>query len=341
MLRLSIASIAFALAMPAAHATNAPERVPALKADVIVASDIVRIGDLVEHAGAVADIPIFRSPDLGQTGMVQTSRVLDALRPHRLSEVDTQGLAEVAVTRISRTIGPKEIEERIAAALAGQQGLGEARQLALTFDREARSIYVEPSAGELKVTRASFDAHTGRFDAMLDVPDSLAARRMRLRYSGRVLETVEIAVLARPVNRGELLKASDVIIERRPKAMVVAGSLEKVEQVAGLAARGSIRAGNPMRAADLMKPEIVRQNENVTITYEVPGILLSVRGKALDSGAEGDIVNVLNVQSKRTVQGTVSGPGRVSLVGAAPRTLTADIETTASIAARAPQQRTE
>jgi flagellar basal body P-ring formation protein FlgA len=40
---------------------------------------------------------------------------------------------------------------------------------------------------------------------------------------------------------------------------------------------------------------------------------LTMRGKALESGAEGDTVNVLNIQSKRTVQGTVSGPGRVTL----------------------------
>ena len=32
--------------------------------------EIVRIGDLVENAGPVADVPIFRSPDLGTRGAV-------------------------------------------------------------------------------------------------------------------------------------------------------------------------------------------------------------------------------------------------------------------------------
>ena len=41
--------------------------------------------------------------------------------------------------------------------------------------------------------------------------------------------------------------------------------------------------------------------------------MLTVRGKALEAGAEGDIVGVLNIQSKRTVQGTVTGPGRVTI----------------------------
>ena len=47
--------------------------------------------------------------------------------------------------------------------------------------------------------------------------------------------------------------------------------------------------------------------------------MLTMRGKALEAGAEGDIINVLNVQSKRTVQATVTGPGRVTVAAAAPR----------------------
>ena len=41
---------------------------PALKSEAIVNGDIVRIGDLIENAGIVASVPIFRAPDLGHTG---------------------------------------------------------------------------------------------------------------------------------------------------------------------------------------------------------------------------------------------------------------------------------
>ena len=58
----------------------------------------------------------------------------------------------------------------------------------------------------------------------------------------------------------------------------------------------------------------------MTLVYEVPGIVLTIRGKAHRSAAPvGDIVNVLNVQSKRTVQATVTGPGRVTVAAARPR----------------------
>src|SRR5437660_1307003 len=73
-----------------------------LKAQASVAADIVRIGDLVENAGVAANMPIFRAPDLGQTGAVPSRAVLDAVRPYGLITVDNRGLDEVSVARMSR-----------------------------------------------------------------------------------------------------------------------------------------------------------------------------------------------------------------------------------------------
>ncbi len=80
----------------------------------------------------------------------------------------------------------------------------------------------------------------------------------------------------------------------------------------GLAARHPLRPGQLLYAADLMKPQIVQRNDTVTLTYEAPGLMLTLRGQAQDAGALGDTIGVLNPQTKRVVQGVVSGPGRVS-----------------------------
>jgi flagella basal body P-ring formation protein FlgA len=62
-----------------------------------------------------------------------------------------------------------------------------------------------------------------------------------------------------------------------------------------------------------MKPELVSRNQSVLITYQVPGIVLTIRGEAKESGAFGDVITVVNVQSKKVLQATVIGPGRVSV----------------------------
>src|SRR5436853_6968775 len=65
------------VATPAAAQFGATGYAPArLKSEVTVSSDVVRIGDLVENAGAAANAPIFRAPDLGQTGAVPVRAVL-------------------------------------------------------------------------------------------------------------------------------------------------------------------------------------------------------------------------------------------------------------------------
>jgi flagella basal body P-ring formation protein FlgA len=80
-----------------------------------------------------------------------------------------------------------------------------------------------------------------------------------------------------------------------------------------------LRAGQVIRQADVAKPELVGRGETVTIVFQVPGITVSIVGKAVEPGALGDIISVTNVQSKHTIQATVIGPGRVSVNAPAAR----------------------
>ena len=291
---------------------------PRLKELAAVTSEVVRIGDLVENAGASADVPVFRAPDLGQTGAVQVSRIAEALRPYDMDTLDTGGLTEVVVTRLSRALTAHDITDRIARAFAGQYNFGDAHNLAIVLDRDVRILHVEPSVtGDLVVARMHVEPRTGRFDIGFELPGSTLSRRAALRFTGTVTETVEAAALTRSLKPGEIVKASDVVVARRPKAEL-RGDGMAASQAVGLAARVALRNGQALRTEDLIKPQVVQRNEAVTISYQVPGIMLTVRGKALEAGALGDVVGVLNIQSNRTVQATVTGPGRVAIAAAGP-----------------------
>jgi flagella basal body P-ring formation protein FlgA len=296
-----------------AGAQSAPATAPKLKELVTVTSELVRIGDLVENAGTAADTPVFRAPDLGETGSVPVSRVADALRPYDIANLDTAGLTEVVVTRAARDITRKDIDERITRAFAGQYGFGQADNLAVILDRDIRVLHVEATAtADLAVSRMNLDPRNGRFDISFELPGSMAARRLPLRFTGTISETLEATTLLRAVRAGETIKASDVATERRPRADVGNETIS-VDQAVGMAAKHALRAGQALRTGDLIKPQVVQRNEAITLTYEVPGILLTVRGKALEAGAVGDIIGVLNIQSNRTIQATVTGPGRVAI----------------------------
>lgn len=291
---------------------------PVLKAQATVTGSLVLVGDLVENAGIIAKVPIFRAPDLGTTGTVAAEAVVDAVRAHALIGLDTAGITEVVVTRAARAIPAKDIEHIIARALAVQYNLGKPSDLTVTFAREIEAMYVDPAAvGEPRVLRISYD-RGGRFDATLDIPTGTSTRGT-LRVSGRALALTDVVTVARTVQHGTVLKDSDLLVERRPRAEVPNDALTDRSQAVGLAARNAVQPGRPLRGTDLAKPDAVQRNQTVTLIYEVPGVTLTLRGKATEGGAEGDTISVINEQSKRSVQGVIVGPGRVMITTHASR----------------------
>lgn len=326
-------SALIAAGAPATAQNGAEPRRPLLKSETVVTGGIVRVGDLIENAGIIANVPIFRAPDLGSTGVVPAGMVIEAVRAHALVGLDTGGLSEVVVTRASRTIPIADIEASVARALSVRYNLGDVKNVTVNFEREPRAIYVEPNAkGEPRVTHISFDARRGRFDCTLEIPTGATSHGV-LRLAGRAAVTADVVTVARTIERGALLKDADIVIERRPRAEIGGGSIVDRAEAVGHAARTTLRPGQPLRAADLMKPELVQRHETVTLVYEMPGITLTVRGKAAEGGAEGDVISVLNEQSKRTVQGVVAGPGRVIISTMSPR-IAANIAPTPATARR-------
>ena len=311
---LASSALLLALAAPAPAQDATPA--PTLRAHVVVDGELVRIGDLVDHAGAAAGIAVFRAPDLGQTGSVAASRIVEALRAHQVIAVDLKGLKEINVTRAAEAFASADAEARIAAALSAQYRFGEPGNIGVQFDRGFAALHVEPGrARDIVLSRLVFDPRSKRFDASLELPGG--SRPLRL--TGIAAEMTDVVTLSRPLVRGDVLRQADLLVERRPKSDATAEALADAKAVIGFAVRTTLRAGAALRRADLMKPELVGRNEQVTLIYEVPGMTLTVRGTAQDGGSEGDVVNVLNPQSKRVVQGVVTGAGRVVVTTLAPR----------------------
>ncbi|QCI62999.1 flagellar basal body P-ring formation chaperone FlgA [Phreatobacter stygius] len=301
---------------PVAALAEAP---PTLRASVTITSELVRLGDLVDNAGRFSDVAVFRSPDMGHTGSVPAWRILDAAKRMGLARIETGDQTDVSVTRAARVVPLADMEERIAAAIARSLGIGDSARIAVTFDRGIRPIAVEPNVrGELSVARIDHDPRTGRFEALLGVHGSaLAERGGGFRVTGQAAELVEYVVPARAIGRGEVIKTTDLTVERRPRNElngVPGDAISSLTQAVGQAARRPLQAERPFRATDLMKPEIVERNGNVLIIYEVAGLSLTIRGKAMEAGAEGDIVQVQNLATRKTMQATVSGLNRVTVV---------------------------
>jgi flagella basal body P-ring formation protein FlgA len=332
-LLLATALLSAAAAPALAQSADDTIAAPVLRANVTVTSDVVRIGDVIDNAGTAAQIAIYRAPDLGTTGSLPVAQVLAALRARQVIGVATGDIKQVAVTRLARTLETKEIELQVARAIEHRGGLGDAANLSLTFDRDMQDVRLDASySGPMQMVASRFDPRNNRFDVSFEISNEGTSAPTRLRFTGVAVETVEAAVLMRDVERGDILKSSDVSVARRPKAEIT-GEAASRDRAVGMQVRRSIRTGQPLKAADLAKPDLVQRDQSVTLIFQTAGLYLTVRGKSLDNGTDGDVVNVLNLQSKRTVAGTVIGRGQVAIQVATPQ-----LPATDNTASLAPEQ---
>lgn len=289
-----------------------------LRPDLTLSRDIVGFGDLISGLSPQdGALPAFRAPALGETGTIQVARIVEAALKNGILreaiDLDSQGLAQVVVTRAARRVTGQDIEAAVKTALLERFGF-DARAFALVFDGGAPSVAVEPElSGEMVALDLTYDARARRVIGRLAVPGSAATRLKPVRVSGLLVETVDVVVPMRPIARGETLTAGDVMVERRARDAGTNDLLSEMRAAIGKVAKRSLLAGVALRGSDVQREEIVGRGEMVTLVYEARGVLISMRGRANEAGAMGDVISVINPNSKRVLQGTVSGPGRINV----------------------------
>ncbi len=89
------------------------------------------------------------------------------------------------------------------------------------------------------------------------------------------------------------------------------GALDDPAKALGLEARVAIYAGRPVRQGDLGPPTLVQRNQVVALVYATGGLAIATEGRALARGSVGEVIRVLNLASRTTVNGRIGRDGAV------------------------------
>jgi len=85
------------------------------------------------------------------------------------------------------------------------------------------------------------------------------------------------------------------------------------DQLIGRELRHAISDGDVIHTNDVMPARLVARGSLVTLKIDTPYMQLTAQGRALQDGAEGDVVRVTNTQSSRMIEGIVTGPAEVTV----------------------------
>lgn len=216
----------------------------------------------------------------------------------------------VASTGISatRVIGEREIGRRIADMVKQRNG---GRPVEIHFHGLGNEIEVPAASAAFQVEEFSFDSRNGRFYGTI-----ASSAASSIKVSGRAQPVEAIPVLKSRITTGQVITRGDIEWLQVPANRYGAGYIDRIEELVGQTPRRALAAGLPIRNADIGKPEAITKNGLVTMVAQAPGLTITTTGRAMEAGSVGDVVQVMNLQSKRTVQATVTGMNLVQVITA-------------------------
>ncbi len=290
-----------------------------LRAGTVIQDDVVRLADLFDGIAdpAVAATPVAKAPHPGASVEVGARWLYAVAKAHGLPWQPRSRYERITLRRDSRDVTAGEIETALRQALA-DQGLGGDVQLAL--DNPSLQLRLPSnSSGGVRVMRLNMDGSSGRFLAHLAAP-AYGEPLATLSVTGRAVELTEVPVLIRNARPGEVIRARDIEWLSVAANRLTRTTVLDTAGLVGMTPRRPIRAQDMIRSTDLQTPVMLTKNSLVTIRLVTDRMQLTVQGRALEDGAEGDIVRVMNTKSNSVVNAVVLDGGTVMVV---PATVTA------------------
>ncbi len=308
MCRLTFKSIAIVLGLgyallylflhiPTASAAN-------LVAETAVNDRVVRLSDLFTDLPDKQDAVLGAAPQPGKTMIINA---LTLKRVASLYNVDWQpssALDQVVVTRTAQTITSEQITDALKAALVAK---GVSGDFELTVGNVVPSITL---AGDLPATVeiASMSYTPGRdvFTAVVAAPNADNPVKT-LSLSGVIDKVQNVPVLRSSLKAGDIIGSGDIEWIPVTARNVTYDTVTDPDKLIGKTPARMVDAGAPIKMRELVSPQLVARGDEILIRFASGPLQLTARGKAMQPGAEGDFIRVMNVSSNQSLRAEVIG----------------------------------
>lgn len=117
----------------------------------------------------------------------------------------------------------------------------------------------------------------------------------------------DMVVPTRTIRAHAIIEAGDLALRSGSQP----GSVAHMSRIIGQEARVVLYPGRPIRADDVGPPAIVTRNQVVRIAFAANGLRIATDGRALERGAAGDVVRIMNLSSRATLFGQVQPDGSI------------------------------
>ncbi len=285
-----------------------------LKSAAEVNGPFIHLSDVLADAGKIGTQRVALAPDPGETMSLQLHVIESAMRKAGVTQSLALGNGYISVRRSGREIPSHILEGRIFDAIAAKNGTRSQLNIRITGTRGSLYLPPESDFNRIRIENLETDNRSGRFSATLVVPYDVNAQ-LRTDISGIAEPVMRVPVLAHALSRGEMVTRHMIDWIELPERRVNRTMVLDVEQLVGMEVQRPLKAGQPLRISDVRHPLMVEKGSLVTMTVVNGALSLSATGKAMQDGAMGETIRLINTSTNRMIEAKVTGAGTVTVTG--------------------------
>ncbi len=307
----NIKSLIFAAAFSALGLLSLNANAIGLKENSIVTDDTIKLGDIFYDLPRDEERVLGNAPRPGQDMILNARTLLRIALALDLAWRPTHDGDRVTISRDATVIEYEQIKEALNTALYDEGVYGEYE---LSVPSQYQQIIL-PHDQPAKLAITKFDVDTSRkiFEATIAAP-SAENPIQNLLVKGQISPVITVPILINNIQAGNIINKSDISYIKIKERDYTKDTVIDADMLTGMTARRVLIAGRPIKKVELAAPQIVERGELVTMSL-LEGVLnLSTQVKALENGAKGDIIRVVNTSSNQTLQARVTGQNQVTVV---------------------------
>ncbi len=292
-----------------AHAVTAVS----IKHNSLIENDVITLGDVFNGVNdEKAKKVLGPAPRPGHDMTLSPRTLLRIAIAMDLPWRPTSNADQVTLSSASTLISTDMIEQTLIAALQ-DKGLSGNYQLLLTAGNQD-IVLPKNEQDTIEIEEIAFDTEKNRFDATIVAPSKENPIK-RERVSGVIQYMAELPVLNTTIRNGQKISSADIDFISVRVDTLNAGYILDTDALIGMTPRRILAAGKPIRDNDIQAPQLIKRGDIVTMTFNSGTLALTAQGKAMENGARGDTIRVVNASSNKTLQATIVDAKEVSVTG--------------------------
>ena len=136
-----------------------------------------------------------------------------------------------------------------------------------------------------------------------------------MKFALVILSVMAVPVFAETVVPTRTIRANVIILSTdvTVSAAQIPNGYRSLADVVGQEARVVLYPGRPILVDDVGPPAIVTRNQIVLVQFNGNGLHITTEGRALERGAIGDRVRIMNLSSRATLFGQVQQDGSIQV----------------------------